>query len=78
MSQKTWENAENLVLSPILAQIWLLLLDVRHSCKLSLYAVSTETNKLADLAQIRAAICFCFQKIWLCQSLDIIVSYHHV
>ena len=33
---------------------------------------------LAYLDQIRAAKTFFLSNIWLCQSLDIIVSYHHV
>ena len=44
--------AKNLILGPILAQIWvpiffswlLPLLDVRHCCKLSMYAVFRKTN----------------------------------
>ena len=86
----------DLILAP-LAQIWaqklflwiLPLLDVRHCCKLSQYAISrkTKTSKkasfgpnLAHLTQIRAANFFFFfsSKIWLRQSLDTIVSYHHV
>ena len=74
---------------------WILpLVDVRHCCKLSLYAISRKTNEpnlkksqkklvsspiLTHLAQIRAAsFLFFFSKIWLCQSSDIMVSYHHV
>ena len=81
-----------------LAQIWapkfffvvLPLPDVRNCYKLSLYAISRETNEsnlrkwqivsgpiLAYLAQIRATIFF-LSKIFLCQSLDIMVSYHHM
>ena len=71
--------------------LWVLpLLDVRHSCKLSLYAISRKTKEpnlrkwLKNLvlgpilAQIWAANFFFFSKIWLRQSLDIMVSYHHV
>ena len=70
------------------------LLDVRHCCKLMFYSISMKTNKpnlrkwkklvlgqiLAHLTQIRAAdfFFFFFSKIWLRQSLDIIVSYHYV
>ena len=72
--------------------LWVLcLLDVRHCCKLSLYAISRTTNEpnlrkwqkpsfglmLAHLPEIRATKFF-FSKIWLCQSLDIMVIYHHV
>ena len=45
--------AKNLVLGPVLAQIWaqrffwwiLPVLDVRHCCKVSLYAISRKTNE---------------------------------
>ena len=95
--------AKNLVSGTILAlltQIWIPkfflwiwpLLDVRHCCKLSLYAIARKTNEpnlrngkkpsfgiLTHLAQIRAANVFSPPpNIWLFQSLDIMVSYHHV
>ena len=73
--------------------LWILpLLDVNHCCKLSLYAISRKTNEpnlrkwqkkpvlgliLVHLAQIRVAKIF-FLKIWLRQSLYVMVSYHHV
>ena len=79
--------------APKLFFSWILpLLDVRQSRKLSLYAILTKTNEpnlrkwqknlvsdliLAHLAQIQAANFFS-SKIWLCQSLDTMVSYHHV
>ena len=39
----------------------------RHHC----------VSDLGPLAQIKATKFF-YSKIWLCQSLDIMVSYHHV
>ena len=88
---------KNLILGMILAcsaQIWdpyffswvLPLLDVRHCCKLSLYATSRKNNDsnsrkwqknlmgliLARWAHIWTA------KIWLRKSLDIMVTYHHI
>ena len=71
----------------------LLLLDVRHCCKSSLYAISRKTNEQnlengkknlvlclisAYLTQTWITNFFFFSKIWICQSLDIMVSYHHV
>ena len=68
--------------------LWILpLLDVTHCCKLSLYAISKKINEpnlrkwqktqfWAHQAQSQAAK-FCFSKIWLYQSLDIMVSYYH-
>ena len=78
LMNQTWENGEKelvsgLILAP-LVQIWapknffswiLPILDVRHHCKLSLHAISGKTNEI-------------FSEIWLLQSLDIMVSYHHV
>ena len=71
---------------------WVLpLLDVRHCCKLSLYVIARKTNEpnLRKWQKTSFGPNFgpfgpnsCRQsflpKIWLCQSLDIIVSYHHV
>ena len=68
-------------------------LNVRHCCKPLLYAISQKTNEqnlrkwqkklvsetiLAPLAQIQADNFFFFSKIWLRQSLDIMVNYHHL
>ena len=51
--------------------LWVLpLLIVRHCSKLSLVLI------LAHFAQIQAAKNF-FSKIWLCQSPDVMVTYHH-
>ena len=91
--------AKNLILGPILAclvQIWgpdffswvLLILDVRHCHKLSLYAISRKTYdpNLAngekphfgpDLGLL-GPNSGRHNKIWLRQLLDIMVSYHHV
>ena len=71
---------------------WILpLLGVRHCCKLSLYAIlrkSNESNlrkrlKSLALGQIwthvaKIRIANFSSKIWLQQSLDVMVSYHHV
>ena len=73
--------------------LWVVpLLDVRHCCKLSymqfqvkLMNQTWENDKknlvsgtiLACLTQVRTANFF-WSKIWLYQSLHIIVSYHHV
>ena len=92
--------AKKLLLGPILAPLdkftplrpaphffsWILhLLDVRHSCKISLYAISRKINqpnlrkwqkKLVlgpVLTRIQAA-----KLIWLRQSVDTMVSYHHI
>ena len=70
------------------------LLDARHCWKLSLYEVSRKTNhpnsrkwrKTSFWAGFRPVgskfgpqiFFFFFSKIWLRQSLDIMVSYHHV
>ena len=72
-------------LGPPIFFLWVSpLLVVRHCSKLSLHAISRETNEsknlvsgpsLVHLAQIWAPF---FSKIWLHQSLDIMVSYHHV
>ena len=71
----------------------LLLLDVRHCCKSSLYAISRKTNEqnlrkwqekpsfVPDFGLFDPNLnhqFFFFSKIWICQSLDIMVSYHHV
>ena len=61
------------------------LLDIRHCRKSSSYATSRKTYHrnsgkwriTSFWAQIPAAKYF-FSKIWFCQSLDIMVSYHHV
>ena len=68
------------------------LLDVKHYCKLSLYAISRKTkdsnsrkwpktwfwgSALGPWAQIWAANFF-LKKIWFSQSLDTMVSYHYV
>ena len=85
------------ILSP-LAQIWapkffswtLLLLDVKHCCKLSLYAFSRKTNELNLRKWQKSSFGPNFDPLWpkfghqfffkslACQSLDIMVSYHHV
>ena len=71
---------------------WVLpLLDVIHCCKLSLYAMKRKTNKQTwkngkkssfgpdfGLFGPNSTYQFFFSRIWLFQSLDIIVSYHHV
>ena len=73
---------------------WVLpLLDLRHCRKLSLYAIlrkrydpnSRKCKKLPfgpDLVPLGPysgrQLFFFFFKIWFCQSLDIMVSYHHV
>ena len=67
------------------------LLDVRHCCKLSLCAISGKTNK-PNMRKwqkpifrpnfgpfgLKSGHHFFSLKIWLCQSLDIMVSYHRV
>ena len=84
----------NLVSGPILAplaQIWapkffsriLPSLDVRHCCKLSLYATWENGKKPCfrpDFGPFdpNSSCQFFFPKIWLCQSLNVMVSYHHV
>ena len=87
-----------LVLDLLLAtwtQIWarkffswiLALTDVRHCCKLSLYAVSRKTNEPnLKMAKILVLGPFgpnsgrqnFYSKILFRQSLDILVSYHHI
>ena len=72
---------------------WVLpLLDVIHCCKLSLYAMKRKTNKQTWKNGKKSSFgpdfglfgpnssyqFFFFSRIWLFQSLDIIVSYHHV
>ena len=67
--------------------------NVRHCCKPLLYVISQKTNEqnlrkwqkklvsetiLAPLTQIQADNFFFFSKIWLQQSLDIMVNYHHL
>ena len=69
------------------------LLDVRHCSKLWLYAISRKTNDLNSRkwkknsfwawfrtvgSKFGPQIFFFFSKIYLLQSLDILVSYHHV
>ena len=71
---------------------WILsLLDVIYCCNISLYAISRKTNEPtlkngkkpsfgSDFDPFDPYSCrqFFFKKIWLLQSLDIMVSYHHV
>ena len=71
---------------------WILsLLDVRHCCKLSAYVISGKTKEQYLRKWQRPSFgsnfgplgpnsgCQNFSsKIWLCQSLDVMVSYHHV
>ena len=67
--------------------LWVLpLLDVVHCCKLSLYAISRKTWENGKKPWFWARFLPIwpkfrlpnfFSKIWLCHSLDIIVSYHH-
>ena len=83
---ETWENGKSLVFGLILyllAKIsvspnfflWILLLqDVRRCCKLSVYAISRKNDE-ANLRKWQKTI---FGPIWFRQSLEIIVSYHHV
>ena len=58
------------------------LLDVRHCCKLSLYPISRKTNEPNLRKWQKTSFGLDHQnissKIWLGQSLDIMVSYHHV
>ena len=100
---KLEKMAENLVSGPILSplvHIWaskhflrmLPLLDVRHWCKLLLYAILRKTNEpnlrkwLKTWFWVQFRLIwpkfgppkFFFSKICLRQSLDIMVSYHHV
>ena len=86
LTNQTWENSKKPSSKPdfglFLAQIlspkfflWVLpLLDVIHSCKLSLYAILGKTNE-PKLRKSSFGPDF-FSKIWLRQSLDIMVSYH--
>ena len=66
-------------------------LDVRHSCRLSLYAISRKTNERNLTKWQKTQFWTRFWPIWpklrppkffsdicLCQSLDTMVSYHHV
>ena len=88
LTNQTWENSKKPSSKPdfglFLAQIlspkfflWVLpLLDVIHSCKISLYAILGKTNE-PKLRKSSFGSDF-FSKIWLRQSLDIMVSYHHV
>ena len=88
---------KNLILGMILAcsaQIWdpyffswvLPLLDVRHCCKLSLYATSrknNDSNSRKWQKNLMGLILACWAhiwtaKIWLRKSLDIMVTYHHI
>ena len=71
---------------------WVLpLLDVRHCCKLSLYAILSETNGQTQedyekcyfgpdlgLLDSNSDCEIFFSKIWFCQPLDIIANYHHI
>ena len=59
------------------------ILHIRHSCKLSLYTISRETNEPNfgpnfDPFSPNLSHQICFSKIWLHQSLDIMVSYQYV
>ena len=72
--------------------LWFLpLLDIIYCYKLSLYVMSRKTNEqnlrkakmpknlVSDPILVQnVAAKFLFSKIWLLQSLDIMVSYHHV
>ena len=76
--------SRNLVLSSILArfaQIWgpwvLPLLDVRHCSKLSLCAIARKKYD-PNWALIWAIYFLFFSKIWIGQSLYIMVRYHHI
>ena len=60
---------------------WVLpLLDVVHCCKLSLYTISRKTNERNLMAKnlFWARFWPNWPKIWLRQSLDTSVNYHHV
>ena len=102
--KQTWENGKKSSSRPDSGSFWpkfglqkiflqiLPLLDVRHadvSCKLSLYAISRNTNE-TNLSKWQKTWFWAwrwpiwpkfrcqksFSKVWLRQSLDIMVSYH--
>ena len=95
---KLEKMVKNLILGSILARLteilvpkgflWVLsLLDVKHCCKVSLYASERKTFKLKkmvkkthfgpDLGPLGPNLGHnFFFKIWLCQSLGNMVSYH--
>ena len=91
---KLEKKVKHLISSPILGPQFFLyvlcLLDVRHCSKLLLYAISRKTydqnsrkwQKTSFWVWFRLVgllfFFFFFSKLWFCQSLDIIVSYHHV
>ena len=64
------------------------LLNVRHCCKLSLYAIARKTKNPNSIIKWQKTSFwawfgtlgreFFLSEIWLYQSLDIMVSYHHV
>ena len=52
--------------------------DVRHCCKLSLYLISRKTNEPNLRKWQKTWAAKIFWKMWLCQPLDTMASYHHV
>ena len=103
LMNKTWENDKKPGFRPDFGPLdshlgskiffvdFTSILDVRHCCKLSLYATSRKTNEqnlrkwqkpnfgpVFDLFSSNWGCQFLKKKIWLRQSLDIMASYHHV
>ena len=88
LTNQTWENGKKPSfgtyfgpfgpnLGPQKLCSWiLLLLHVRHCCKLS-RKTNNQTGEYSKKPSFGQPIFF-FSKIWLGQSLDIMVSYHHV
>ena len=87
---QTWENGKKTNFRSNFGSFdWIVsLLDFRNCCKLSLRAISRKTNSLTskngeknhvghDLGQLGGHENF-YSKMWLRQSLDIMVSYHYV
>ena len=85
--------AKNLILGPKFFFCGFLpLLDVEHCCKLPSNAISGKTYGPTQKNIKKTSFCawfrpdghklrlpnFFFSKIWLCQSLNFMVSYHHV